>query len=186
MIDSVPEKPGRKLLHNRTITCDGYVRDDGLWEVEARLVDAKPYSHTDFARGDRAAGDPVHDIVLRVAVDDDRAIREVQVVMNAVPFGACQQTIPLLNALVGEKVGAGWRDRLREKVSRIESCTHTLELFGPAITTLYQMIAMGKDPEGSDVRVEQSKGPRPFFLGGCHSWRVDGENAKKYFPQFSR
>jgi hypothetical protein len=186
MMKSAPEKIGRKLLHNRTVACDGYIRDDGLWEVEARLVDSKPYPHTDFARGDRAAGAPVHDIVLRIAVDDERTIRDIDVSMNAVPFGTCEQTTPLLNTLIGEKIGAGWRERLREKISRVKSCTHTLELFGPAITTLYQMIAMGKNPAGSDVHVEQSKGPRPFFLGGCHSWRADGENAKKYFPQFSR
>lgn len=150
------------------------------------MVDAKPYPHTDFARGHREAGEPVHDIVLRIAVDDERTIREIEVRMNAVPFGTCAETAPLLDALIGEKVAAGWRERLRAKISRTQSCTHTIELFGPAITTLFQMLAMGKHPEGADVREEQSKGPRPFFLGGCHSWRLDGENARRYFPQFPR
>ena len=28
----------RRLMHKRSIECDGYLRSDGLWEVEARLV----------------------------------------------------------------------------------------------------------------------------------------------------
>jgi hypothetical protein len=43
---NAPEK--RRLMHRRSVECLGYLRDDGLWEVEARLVDTKP-----FARHDR-------------------------------------------------------------------------------------------------------------------------------------
>ena len=35
-------KTGRRLMHTRTVECNGYIREDGLWEVEARLVDVKP------------------------------------------------------------------------------------------------------------------------------------------------
>jgi len=34
----------RRHMHTRTIECNGYLRDDGLWEVEARLRDVKPFS----------------------------------------------------------------------------------------------------------------------------------------------
>ncbi len=32
----------RRLMHTRSITCEGFLRDDGLWEVEAWLRDTKP------------------------------------------------------------------------------------------------------------------------------------------------
>ena len=32
---------GRRRMHKRTIECDGYLRDDGLWEVEAWLRDTQ-------------------------------------------------------------------------------------------------------------------------------------------------
>ncbi|QWG24986.1 DUF2889 domain-containing protein [Bradyrhizobium sediminis] len=45
----------RRRMHKRTVECDGYLRDDGLWEVEARLIDktlcpARPLPRRDKAR----------------------------------------------------------------------------------------------------------------------------------------
>jgi hypothetical protein len=34
----------RRLMHTRSVECNGYLRDDDLWEVEARLVDTKPFA----------------------------------------------------------------------------------------------------------------------------------------------
>src|SRR6185503_19700597 len=33
----------RRHLHTRSITCEGFARDDGLWDIEARIVDTKTY-----------------------------------------------------------------------------------------------------------------------------------------------
>jgi len=33
------KESARRLMHRRAIDCSGYLREDGLWEVEARLVD---------------------------------------------------------------------------------------------------------------------------------------------------
>ena len=34
----------RRLMHTRSIECQGFLRDDGLWEVEAWLRDTKPFT----------------------------------------------------------------------------------------------------------------------------------------------
>lgn len=34
----------RRLAHTRQIVCSGYVRDDGLYDIEARMTDTKDYS----------------------------------------------------------------------------------------------------------------------------------------------
>ena len=34
----------RRLMHTRSVECDGFLRDDGLWEVEAWLRDTKPFT----------------------------------------------------------------------------------------------------------------------------------------------
>ena len=34
----------RRLMHTRSIECQGFLRDDGLWEVEAWLRDTKPFA----------------------------------------------------------------------------------------------------------------------------------------------
>jgi hypothetical protein len=66
----------RRLMHRRSIECTGYLRSDGLWEVEARLVDTKPFVQRDHFRGELQPGDPVHDIGVRLAADDSLTIRE--------------------------------------------------------------------------------------------------------------
>jgi hypothetical protein len=44
----------------------------------------------------------------------------------------------------------------------------------------------GKTPEGRDtLDNQQNSGQRPFFIGGCHSWRTDGLVVAAMFPQFA-
>jgi hypothetical protein len=176
----------RRLMHRRSIECTGYLRNDGLWEVEARLVDTKPFAQRDHFRGELQPGDPVHDIGVRLAVDDALTIREAETTMRATPFPACVDVEPILQRLVGERIGPGWRDLVRRKIGRLETCTHLSELLGPAVTTLYQTMSYGKTPDGRSSLEDQS-GARepPFFLGGCHSWRTDGPVVAELFPQFA-
>jgi Protein of unknown function (DUF2889) len=176
----------RRLMHRRSIECTGYLRNDGLWEVEAWLVDTKPFAQRDHFRGELQPGDPVHDIGVRLAVDDALTIREAETTMRATPFPTCVDVEPILQRLVGERIGPGWRDLVRRKIGRLETCTHLSELLGPAVTTLYQTMSYGKTPDGRSS-LEDQRGARepPFFLGGCHSWRTDGPVVAELFPQFA-
>jgi len=177
----------RRHMHTRTIECNGYLRDDGLWEVEARLRDTNPFSQSASRyRRELQPGDPVHDIALRLAIDDSMTIREAEAMMRATPYPTCIEVEPVLQRLIGERVGPGWRELVRRKIGRLETCTHLMELLGPAVTTLYQTMSYGKKPEGRDTLENQQRlGERPFFIGGCHSWRTDGPIVADMFPQFA-
>jgi hypothetical protein len=181
---NAPEK--RRLMHRRSVECLGYIRGDGLWEVEARLVDTKPFARHDRRHGLRQAGDPVHDIRLRLAVDDGLIIHEAGTTMQATPYPSCVDVEGILQCLVGERIGKGWRETLRRKIGKLETCTHLSELLGPAVTTLFQTMSNGKDPEGRDSIDNQrdAKEP-PFFVGGCYSWRTDGPVVAELLPQFA-
>ena len=176
----------RRLMHRRSVECLGYLRDDGLWEVEARLVDTKPYARHDRHRGLQRPEDPVHDIRLRLAVDDSFTIRETGTTMASTPYPSCLDVEGILQRLVGERIGKGWREIVRRKIGKLETCTHLAELLGPAVTTLFQTATSGKDPEGRGSLDHQrdAKEP-PFFVGGCHSWRLDGPVVAETFPQFA-
>lgn len=175
----------RRLMHKRSIECEGYLRSDGLWEVEARLVDIKPFTQRDHYRGELKPGEPVHDIGLRLVVDDSLIIREVETTMRATPFPTCIEVERILQRLVGERIGKGWREIVRNKIGRLETCTHLSELLGPAVTALFQTMSYGKRPEGRDSMDHQrGASERPFFIGGCHSWRTDGPIVAEIFPQF--
>jgi hypothetical protein len=187
MTDTNEDNGGRRrLMHRRSIECSGYLRDDGLWEVEARLLDTKPFAQRDRFRGELQPGDPVHDIGLRLAVDDSLTIREAQTMMRATPYPTCIDVEPILQRLVGERIGKGWREIVRRKIGRLETCTHLSELLGPAVTTLFQTMTHGKSPEGRDAMDHHGTvSERPFFIDGCYSWRADGPIVAEIFPQFA-
>ena len=184
--DTETEPGPRRLLHRRAIDCTGYLRDDGLWEVDARLVDTKTFLQRDQFRGDVPAGEPVHDIRLRLAVDDSLVIREAETAMVATPFPTCVEVDGILRRLVGEQIGRGWRETVRRKIGKLETCTHLSELLGPAVTTLFQTMSYGKTPDGGDsMDSHRDTTEPPFFINGCHSWRTDGPIVAKVFPQFA-
>lgn len=178
---------GRRHMHTRTIECDGYLRDDGLWEVEARMRDTKPFTQSASRyREELQPGDPVHDIALRLAIDERMTIIEAQATMRATPYPTCVEVEPILQRLVGERIGNGWRKLVQSKLGRLESCTHLTELLGPAVTTLFQTMSHGRNPEGRDsLDNQRTRTERPFFVGGCHSWRTDGPIVAEMFPQFA-
>jgi Protein of unknown function (DUF2889) len=113
-------------------------------------------------------------------------IREAEAMMRATPYPTCVEVEPILQRLIGERIGPGWRETVRRKIGRLETCTHLMELLGPAVTTLYQTMSYGKKPEGRDtLENQQNSSERPFFIGGCHSWRTDGPVVAAMFPQFA-
>jgi hypothetical protein len=179
--------PGRRHLHTRSVTCDGFLRNDGLWEVEAWLRDVKPFNQpASRFRGELKPGDPVHDIGLRLAIDDGMTIHEAEAMMRGTPYPTCIDVEAIFGRMVGIRVGPGWREAARSRIGKIETCTHLMELLGPAITTLYQTMSQGKQPENGDpLRDQQAAGKRPFFLGGCYSWRTDGPVVAAMFPEFA-
>ena len=184
--DESPHQNKRRLMHRRSVECLGYLRDDGLWEVEARLVDTKPFARLDRDGSTRPPGDPVHDIRLRLAVDDTFLIHETGTTMQATPYPSCVDVEGILQRLVGERIGKGWREVVRRKIGRLETCTHLAELLGPAVTTLFQTMSEGRDPDGRNSVDDQRHVTKPpFFVGGCYSWRTDGPVVAEFFPQFA-
>ena len=146
---------------------------------------AVPPAGQSLSRGTQA-GRPVHDIGLRLAIDDSMTVREAEATLRATPYPTCIEVEPILNRLIGERIGSGWRELVRRKIGRLETCTHLMELLGPAVTTLFQTMSHGKEPEGRDSLEDQQRlGQRPFFIGGCHSWRTDGPIVAAMFPQFA-
>lgn len=128
----------------------------------------------------------MHDIRLRLAVDDKLTIHEAGTTMQATPYPSCVDVEGILQRLVGERIGKGWRETVRRKIGKLETCTHLSELLGPAVTTLFQTMSNGKDPEGRDsVDNQRDAKEPPFFVGGCYSWRTDGPVIAELLPQFA-
>jgi hypothetical protein len=54
--------------HQRAIQIDAYAREDGPWDIDARISDIKTRD-AHLASGLRPAGAPLHNLLLRVTID---------------------------------------------------------------------------------------------------------------------
>jgi hypothetical protein len=174
----------RRHLHTRNITCEGYARDDGLWDIEARIVDTKTYQTDEPFRGVRPAGMPVHHMQVRLTLDRDMVVRDIEVTTNEAPYDACPSVAPNYKALVGARIGAGWRKAVAEAVGRTKGCTHITELLMPVATVAFQTMGSWPKPESGSPAVHSGK--KPYFVDGCKAWASDGAVVKKMFPLYYR
>jgi len=170
----------REALHTRSITCEGHRRADGLWDIEGHLVDTKTYSFLNRWRGSIESGVPVHEMWLRLTLDDNLVVRAVEAVTDHGPFEVCPAITPNFQRLVGLTIGPGWTKAVRTRLGGVEGCTHLVELLGPLATTAYQTIFPWRERQESQ---RASRG-RPGHLGTCHALATDGPVVKEVWPQF--
>ncbi len=136
-------------MHKRTITCEGYARDDGLWDIEARIVDTKTYPIDEPYRGHRAAGSHVHDMRLRLTLDASMTVTDIAVATEHAPYSQCFTVESAFKRLIGARIGAGWRKAVQAAVGGTRGCTHLKELLMPAATVAFQ--TMGSWPKDGEV-----------------------------------
>ena len=170
----------RRHLHTRTIKCEGFEREDGLFDIEAQIIDQKTYAVDEPIRGHRPAGAPVHDMQLRLTLDRDMTVRAIEVTTNHAPYDICPSVAPGYQRLIGAKVGGGWRKAVTEAVGRTRGCTHITELLMPAATVAFQTMGSWKPQEGA------AAGAKPAFIDGCKAWASDGPVVQKLFPMHYR
>jgi hypothetical protein len=182
---SLPDPAPRKPLHTRTIVCEGFLREDKLFDIEARIVDVKAYAYTEPMRGLRLPGDPVHDMQVRLTVGEDMVVRDVAVDMPSTPYTLCQQAKPNYRGLIGVKIGGGWRRAVQECVGSVKGCTHVRELLFPMATVAFQTIGGFREDGGDPAEQVVRRGERPYFLDGCVGWAVDGPVVAQFHPEFA-
>ena len=79
----------RELSHTRAVQCQGFRRMDGLWDIEGHLVDTKAYDFQTEHSPTLLAGQAVHDMWIRMTVDDDLLIHGCEAAMAANPYPIC-------------------------------------------------------------------------------------------------
>ncbi len=188
---------GRQHLHTRRVTCQGFFRDDGLWDIEGRITDAKTYEHGNEWRGPIKAGDFVHDMSIRLTLDHKFTIVDVEAVTDGSPYRICGEVAPDFRKLIGLRIGAGFHREVRARLGGVHGCTHIVELLGPVATTAIQTVFSGKARELNRAhRVKTGNLPerdadrarkprrRPNVIDTCRAWASDGEVVKRWAPDF--
>ena len=122
--------PHREALHRRRIDIVGYKREDGLFDIEGHLVDAKDVPFA-VGRSVREPGEPVHDMWLRLTVDRAFRIVAAEARTSAMPYrGTCERITPDYAKLVGLVIGPGYLRGLKERLGGVAGCTHLTQLAG--------------------------------------------------------
>jgi Protein of unknown function (DUF2889) len=186
---------GRQHLHTRRVTCQGFFREDGLWDIEGRITDEKSYEHANEWRGALKPGDFVHDMSIRLTLDHKFTIVDVEAVTDKSPYRICGDVAPDFKKLIGLRIGGGFHREVRARLGGVHGCTHIVELLGPVATTAFQTVSSGKARELDRAhRAKNDPAPKaeapskarrkPYVIDTCHAWAADGPVVKRWAPDF--
>ncbi len=173
----------REPVHTRHVTCNGYKRKDGLWDIEGELIDIKSFDLQVAERNDGVipAGEPLHKMSLRLTIDYDLNILDVEAAMDYTPFRYCPEIADSFRKLIGHRIAPGFTRLTRELLGGTQGCTHLLEMLGVLATTAYQTTHHEREKR-EDFGTQG--GGRPPMLNTCHTFDTHGPVVERYWPQF--
>ena len=152
-VTSLSQPVPREAVHKRKINCNGFVRNDGLYDIEAELTDHKTYAFPSDFRGTVTPDLPVHHMILRVTINKERVIQNAEAITITGPYAICPSATKVFHNLVGLQIGSGWRRKVRAAIGGRHGCTHITELLGPVATIAYQTLY------GEEARQNRQLGP---------------------------
>ncbi|MDO6515170.1 MULTISPECIES: DUF2889 domain-containing protein [unclassified Neptuniibacter] len=179
----LPIASARSLKHTRRVICEGFKREDGLWDIEAHLIDTKTFSmdYKDRENGIIPPGEPLHGMSVRITIDMDLNILDAVASMDYTPFSGCKQITEAYKQLIGLQIARGFTGKIKSLFSGRGGCTHLLELLGPLATTAFQ--ATHQERELAE-NFWQDGDKKPPMLDTCHALAANGPVVKEYWPHF--
>jgi hypothetical protein len=170
----------RDEIHFRRIDIRGFRRSDGLFEVEGRVIDRKPYDLDSTHGRIVPAGEPIHDMGLRLVFDDEMIVHDIKTFTDAAPYEACPGGGAVLQHLKGLRMTSGWNKEVRSRIAKERSCTHLVELLGPMATVAFQSLSTMRRgrPDATDAT------GRPAKIDSCYAYAADGELVRQRWPDF--
>jgi hypothetical protein len=169
----------RELLHLRDIELRGYRREDGLFDIEARLTDTKTYAFSNQDRGEVRPGTPLHGMLARMTIDEDMVIRRFEAATEFGPYLACPAAAPNFEALAGLTVGRGFLRAANARVGGVMGCTHLRELLGQMGTVAFQTMYSVRNKRAAPLR----PGERPAMLDSCLAYADGSAAARRTWPE---
>jgi hypothetical protein len=169
----------RESAHTRSVRFEAYKRADGLWDIEARLTDVKPRDFP-LSSGVRPAGEPVHDMWIRLTVDHALNVVDAIALTEAMPYaGHCERINPDYRDLVGLNLARGFRKAVQTRFGAVAGCTHLNEMLAQFPTAAIQAMA-------GERRASRNGGEKPFQLDCCHALDTNGPAVARYYPRWFR
>lgn len=181
-MSTAPLATGRRPLHLRRIQCEGFLRDDGLFEIEGTLIDTKPVP-LQLVSKVVPSGEPIHQMRLRLTIDRQRRIVAAQAFSEHTPYPSCMEVEAAYARLVGLRIEPGFTREVKRMFRGTAGCSHMTELLPPMASTAFQVLWADGNFGGAD---EAGSGQRTSPLGGCHALALDGQVVRTYFPEHAK
>lgn len=180
--DMDPTATREEELHWRRIDMRAWRRSDGLFELEGRVTDRKPEDFVPWHGGGRSvpAGEPVHDMGVRLVYDRDLRIHAVSTFTDAAPYAQCPEGGQALQSLVGLRMASGWSREVRSRLGGERACTHLMELLIPMATTAFQSLSQVN--RGRAERLDANG--RPLKIDSCYAYGASRELVRVLWPAF--
>jgi hypothetical protein len=190
------EPVAREALHTRAIEITGYRRTDGLYDIEAHLVDTKTYAFGNHDRGTIEPGVPLHGMLARMTLGEDMVITHFEAATDFSPYAICPQAAPNFARLAGLQVGRGFIKAANERIGGVHGCTHLRELLGQMGTVAFQTLySVRFKPDGSrkeaataetvaEQRPTDAPPRRPAMLGTCLAYAPESPVVQRTWPAF--
>ncbi|MEW8506041.1 MAG: DUF2889 domain-containing protein [Candidatus Thiodiazotropha sp.] len=171
----------RKPLHTRRLNLQGYLREDGLLEIEGHLIDTKPFAIPNRDRGGQIrSGESLHEMRIRLTLDLDFNIVDADAVTDWAPYDHCQGATRSFKNLIGEKIGPGWNRRTRSLLGGRQGCTHITEMLAQMATTAYQTLNSLQNPGQPSKDTDE----KPVILDTCFALATNGPVVAREWPDF--
>lgn len=174
-----PAAVPRRSLHLRRITCEGFLRDDGLIDIEGVLIDTKPRPFK-LVTKTVETGQPIHLMRLRLTVNRERQIVDARAHSEQGPYSECAEVEPRYRQLIGLRIEPGFTRAARKLFAGTQGCTHMTELLPPMATTAFQVLWSEDGWDGVD---QPGSLRRTSPINGCHALRADSHVVRTYFKE---
>ncbi|HPU53468.1 MAG TPA: DUF2889 domain-containing protein [Burkholderiaceae bacterium] len=171
----LPPPEARERVHTRSIVCRGFRRSDGLFDIEGRFIDTRPFAYHSESRGETPAGRALHHMQVRLTIDSERVIRELVSAMPATPHWSCPEVNRNFQRLVGVSIAKGFKQVLRERLGRIEACTHMIGLLeAMAAAALQTFSSATHAPRPGSASRPARVWKIDALIDTCYAYRRDG------------
>ena len=170
------EPAERELLHLRDIAIRGWRRRDGLFDIEAEIIDTKTYG---FTVGERRVepGERLHNMLARITVDEHLTIVAAEAATEFAPFENCPGGAATFGRLAGLSIRSGFLREANARLGGVDGCTHIRELLQQMATVAFQtsfaLPARQRSDNASAARLVNS----------CYGYAADGPVVKRRWPE---
>ncbi len=170
----------RKQIHTRKIICHGFLRSDGLWDIEAHLTDTKDHVFASIERGALPPGEAIHEMLFRLTLDEKLTIHDAQTETLYSPFSICADVNDWYKLLIGKQIAPGWNLMVKNLFAGVKGCTHLTELLSVMATTAIQTIY-------PYLKMQNQQDSGKFYLSNnlkdtCHGFDTKGKVIARFWP----